>query len=46
MVYNKELEREIPAGWEVGKLGDETLTKFIKVGISKFENKKNLFSHR
>ena len=40
MVYNAELEKEIPQGWTVGKLGDLVLTKFIKVGIEKFNNEK------
>ena len=40
MVYNEELEKEIPKGWEVGRLGDKTLTEFIKSGIEEFKNQK------
>ena len=32
MVYNQELKREIPVGWEVKELGD--ITSFISRGIS------------
>jgi len=39
MVYNKELKKEIPKGWDVGHLGDNNLTSFTKVGTEDFDEK-------
>lgn len=41
MVWNEELQREIPEGWKVGNLSNNELTKIIKPGIDKFEGTKN-----
>lgn len=41
MVWNEELKRDIPEGWEVGNLSNNSLTKIIKPGINKFEGTKN-----
>ncbi|MDD2402954.1 MAG: restriction endonuclease subunit S [Victivallaceae bacterium] len=40
MVYNAELKREIPEGWEVGNLKNNSLTDLIKPKIDFFEGKK------
>jgi len=40
MVYNEELGKEIPKGWRVGNLGDNTLTSICKPGIDAFEGEK------
>ncbi|MBU5309424.1 restriction endonuclease subunit S [Ligilactobacillus saerimneri] len=40
MVWNEELQREIPAGWEVADLVNNPLTKLIKPGIKKFSGTK------
>ena len=39
MVYNPELKREIPEGWGVETLVDNTLSKVIKPGIDHFTQK-------
>ena len=39
MVYNQELKREIPEGWGVETLVDNTLSKVIKPGIDHFTQK-------
>lgn len=41
MVWNEELQRDIPEGWKVGNLSNNALTKIIKPGINKFEGTKN-----
>ena len=41
MVWNEELQRDIPEGWKVENLSNNTLTKIIKPGIDKFEGTKN-----
>lgn len=41
MVWNEELQREIPDGWKVNDLSNNTLTKVIKPGIYEFEGTKN-----
>lgn len=41
MVWNEELQQEIPEGWKVENLSNNTLTKIIKPGIDKFEGTKN-----
>ena len=40
MVYNAELKREIPEGWEVGNLKNNSLTDLIKPKIDFFEGEK------
>ena len=40
MVWNEELQREIPAGWEVASLANNSLTKLIKPGIKEFNGTK------
>lgn len=40
MVWNEELQREIPAGWGVADLVNNPLTKLIKPGIKKFSGTK------
>ena len=42
MVYNEELKREIPEGWEVGNLTNNPLCSTIKPGVEKFETKNYL----
>ena len=39
MVYNPELKREIPEGWGVESVVDNTLSKVIKPGIDHFTQK-------
>ena len=39
MVYNQELKREIPEGWGVESLVDNTLSTVIKPGIDEFTQK-------
>lgn len=45
MVWNEELQQEIPEGWKVENLSNNTLTKIIKPGIDKFEGTKNYTSN-
>lgn len=40
MVWNEELKRKIPEGWEVENLKENSLSKLIKPGIEKFDNEK------
>jgi len=40
MVYNKKLKREIPEGWEVANLKNNSLTKLLKPKIDEFEDEK------
>lgn len=40
MVYNKVLKREMPEGWEIKNLAENSLTTILKPGIDKFENEK------
>ena len=40
MVYNEVLKREIPAGWKVETLLENSLTKLIKTGIPTFKGEK------
>lgn len=40
MFWNEELKREIPEGWKVGNLKENSLTKLIKPWIDIFENEK------
>ena len=40
MVYNEELKREIPDGWEVANLKNNPLTKILKPKIDNFEGNK------
>jgi len=40
MVYNKELKREIPKGWDVANLKNNPLTKILKPKIDKFKGNK------
>lgn len=40
MVWNEELRREIPKGWEVYNLKNNPITEIIKPGISEFEGEK------
>lgn len=40
MIWNEELKREIPEGWKVGNLKENSLTKLIKPWIDIFENEK------
>ncbi len=40
MVWNKELKRDIPEGWENGSFLKNSLTKILKPGINKFEGVK------
>lgn len=40
MVWNEELKRDIPEGWEVENLKENSLSKLIKPGIEKFDNEK------
>lgn len=40
MVWNEDLNREIPEGWKVQNLKDNDFTEIINPGIEKFENKK------
>lgn len=40
MVWNEELQREIPTGWEVASLANNSLTKLIKPGIKEFNGTK------
>ena len=40
MVYNEELKREIPEGWEVKQLNNSSLFKVIKTGIEYFDKTK------
>ena len=40
MVYNSVLKREIPEGWKVENLANNTLTKIIKPGIHNFNSEK------
>lgn len=42
MVWNDELKREIPEGWEVGNIIDNVLTSVIKNGVDLFESKNYL----
>lgn len=39
MVYNKKLKREIPFGWEVSTMRENTLFDIIKPGIDEFKRK-------
>lgn len=41
MVWNEELNREIPDGWEVGTLLNNSFAEILKPGIKKFSGKKN-----
>lgn len=40
MVWNEDLQREIPEGWGVENLYQNSLSKLIKPGIEKFEGNK------
>lgn len=40
MVWSKELKREIPKGWEVKNLKENSLTEIMKAGIEEFEHEK------
>jgi len=40
MVYNEELEEEVPKGWKVGYLGDKVLSNILNSGIYRFEGEK------
>ena len=40
MVYNEELKREIPEGWEAANLKNNPLTKILKPKIDNFEGNK------
>lgn len=40
MVWNEDLQREIPEGWELENLYHNSLSKLIKPGIEKFEGGK------
>ena len=40
MVYNSLLKREIPEGWKVENIANNSLTKIIKPGINSFDNEK------
>lgn len=42
MVWNEELKREIPEGWEVETLLKNRLSSFIKTGVEYFEEKNYL----
>lgn len=42
MVYNEELQREIPKGWEVANLKNNHFTTLIPVGVDYFYEKKYL----
>lgn len=39
MKWNADLKREIPAGWQVGSIIDNPLSKPIKPGVDKFSEK-------
>jgi len=40
MVFNEKLKKEIPEGWEVKNLKNNSLTKLLKPKIDKFKNEK------
>lgn len=40
MIYNKELKKKIPQGWEVNNLKNNCLTKIITPNIGDFDGKK------
>lgn len=42
MVWNKELKREIPEGWDIETLLKNRLSSFIKTGVEYFEEKNYL----
>lgn len=42
MVWNEELKREIPEGWKVGNIIENSLTKVISAGVKKFDYKNYL----
>ena len=42
MVWNQELNREIPEGWEVGNIINNPLTSVIKTGVAMFNSKNYL----
>lgn len=44
MVWNEELQREIPQGWEVSTFSNSIISELIDVGIDKFAGEKQYFS--
>jgi len=40
MIYNEELKREIPEGWEVGNLASSEISKILDTGINEFKGEK------
>ena len=41
MIWNEELQREIPEDWKVNNLSNSVLIRIIRPGIDKFEGTKN-----
>jgi len=40
MIWNEELKRQIPEGWEVGNLFSSKYTKIVPTGVEKFQDEK------